>query len=116
MYHQKGLQSAGMNYCEQLHLIGFGCSEDDYDPECNSCPFNVSDEQIELLKHALKHKSNQSKGWFGTTTNSSDYIQWEHLTEKGYADKRKAPAWVVDEWIYYVTEDGEKLVEGVKNV
>lgn len=30
----------GMTRCEHLHLVGFGCSEDSFDPDCEDCPFN----------------------------------------------------------------------------
>ena len=37
---ERGLNPAMMSFCEELHLVGSGCSSEMYDEKCMDCPFN----------------------------------------------------------------------------
>ena len=63
--------------------------------------------QIEILVHTKKNR------FYGTTLNCQDGTDCEVLVEMGYMTKRKAPSWTVDDFIYYITEAGEKALKGV---
>ncbi len=36
----------GMTKCEKLHLFGNGCFENNYDVDCDECPFNQLNQQV----------------------------------------------------------------------
>ena len=43
-----GVPVGGLTECEHLHLVGMGCNEDDYDTDCDECPYNP--ESSEYIK------------------------------------------------------------------
>jgi len=49
------LSVPNMTHCERLHLLGNGCSDDDYDENCKDCPF------AQAAKDALRFSAKDSQ-------------------------------------------------------
>jgi hypothetical protein len=41
---EHGLSVASMTLCEQMHLTANGCDPDNYDPDCEECPYNPKEQ------------------------------------------------------------------------
>lgn len=64
--------------------------------------------QFGLMKHTT---SGPKRNWFGTCEGEKDCSAFNDLVEKGYALKRDAPSFWVDDWVFSLTENGIKALE-----
>lgn len=69
----------------------------------NEETFTLTSTHLTLMRHAL---GSGDRNFYGTTTDASDYQQWNELVNAGLAQKRAAPSWAIDDWIFYVTDEG----------
>lgn len=60
--------------------------------------------QIAILEHASKNKC------FATNADCQDGKDCKILTKKGYLSEVKAPSWMGDDFIYYITMPGRSAL------
>jgi F0F1-type ATP synthase gamma subunit len=68
----------------------------------------ISNDHIELLEHALGDK-NHYRNFFGTTKNSSDIKLLYELVDMELMEVTPAPNWMVDDYLFYVTDKGKNF-------
>jgi len=64
----------------------------------------ISNYQRELMVHTIG--DGFSRNFFGTGLGSKESKEFEKLVNAGYAKKRLAPDWMVDDVIYQITSAG----------
>ena len=60
----------------------------------------ITDKERELMAHA------QQSGFFGTGKSGDDYDLWLGIVAKGLATKRNAAAWMIDDYMFFLTGAG----------
>lgn len=63
--------------------------------------------QRQLMEHTI---SGPDRNWFGTGLENKDSEEFEKLVACGYATSEIPPAWMGDEVIYRLTDEGKKAL------
>ena len=65
----------------------------------------ITQRQRELMTHAI---NSSGRNFYGACHGDPDTEDWDLLVAAGYATRRDAPDWMIDDIVYHVTEAGRK--------
>lgn len=68
----------------------------------------VSKYQFSLMRHMIEGGLN----FFGTEFDSAEEYALDELVEQGLARKRDAPSWMIDDVVFFLTEQGKEFYHG----